>query len=762
MTEQSDQISWSIRSRLPGRLRLTCPELVVSSLLRHHCAITLTCCHWIQGFRINIFSGSLVVHYPLHRQGDLDHLLKKSLTIPRVDDPNLLALAKLREHHWKPSEASTHAMRHGLNFGLLLLAEVVFPIPSFVMLCGTSLALLPVIKEVWQHWRGHHQLPPETLELAFSGILMSQGHTNETLLDLVLGDGTDAIAGLTTGESQLHAKSREFFDHVGNVVRLELVSPINMVTVLKDIRVGDRYRVNPHAHVYLTSTVIEGEVIVFNRLYNGDWRPCRVGVGDTVYAGALIIKGDAILEVQKALSEHLGYIQAFNAEQPGERRFSVEERLEQFNQALTPLLLAAGAVMFGLGGAERAIGLLQFTPINSWASTKTSARLTAISSLSIQGVHVNNVDALIALGKAKHIVISRSCLDKMGGIGLREHLQPNSDLKSGDLLRLLAGVQNYLLDTDDNRIWSDQLSGISDPVEVSSVALGDLTQEGWIVSLHDGRQLQICEQKQQPSFGHPAHLTPLEISEAGELLGHIELITQPDESWVGVCEALERLGIQVHVVAKDSHARVIEGLQSLRIGMQTHLHGNFNTIERLELVRTLQSEGHVVAYVGYLLCDVPALTLADVSISLDVDFDSAVTSGICDICLGADAHWLPRIIQLSRRLERTETRNFAMIAGGSLLTGVAAVAAWITPLPTVLLTNLPIILAELFNIQAMNSHGVFEAEGHHARALPAQEPGPLLCRLPAARPTRTLPSSAPTTPRPSAVRQRGRRAQTRR
>lgn len=746
MAQQTTPPSWSIRSSLPGRVRLVCPELIDSALLRHHCAITLTCCHWIQGFRINSINGSLVLLYPEHRQSHLDQLLASSLTIPGSEDQELATLAELRAHHWRPSPASAQAVRHGLNFGALLIAEALFPLPAFVMVGGAILALLPVMQEVWHHWRHKHELPPEALELAFGGILVSQGHAGETVLDLVLGDSSDAIAGMTAGERELHAKPRAFFEHISQVIHLELADEQRTTRLLKDVHVGDRYQTTVHSHVYLTSVVCEGELIVINRLFDGDWRPRRIGPGDTAYAGALIIKGQAVLEVRKEIKDHLNYIQAINTESSEQHKARIEQKLDAVNQALTPILLGASAVMFGVGAAERAIGLLQFTPINSWESTKTSARLTAISSLGLQGVHVNNADALIALGKARHIVISRSCLDRMGGIRTHEHIHPGSGLKKGDLLRILAGIQNHLLETDEVRIWSEQLNSIANPTKIESIVIGNLRDEGWQVSLADGRQLTIHEQEQPPSHIPQTHLDPLAISEAGTLLGHIELITKPGPIWIGVCEALEQLGVQVHVVGSDNHARMLEIVRPLGIRHETHLHGSCNASDRLELVRNLQSEGGAVIYVGYLLCDMPALTLSDVSVGLDVDFDSAVTGSICDICLGADAHWLPRIIQLSRRLERTETANFAMIAGGSLLTGVAATAAWIAPLPTVLLANLPIILAELFNIRAVNSHGVFEQEAHHTRTLPALEAAPLSCRLPRARPT--PPQPPPKTAKP--------------
>ena len=704
------EIRWSIRSTLPGRVRLVCPDLIQSPLLRHHCAITLTCCRWITGFRINSINGSLVLYYAQHRKKDLDQILKESLTIPENEGQHLHAFAEFKAQQWLPNPASTRAMRHGLCFGGLVIAEAILPIPAFIMIGGTILAMLPVVKEVLHHWRQKHQLPPEALELAFSGILLSQGHASETLLDLVLGDSSDAMAGMAAGESELHAKPREFFNHISNAISLEIADEQKSKRLLKDVRTGDRYHANANTHIILASVVREGEIIVINRLFNGDWKPQKLGPKAIAYPGALIIKGQAVLEARRELKDFIQFIQAINTEKSTLHKHKIEKSLDTVNHALTPILLAAGAAMCWIGTTERAIGLLQFTPINSWKSTKASSRLTALTSLKLQGVHINNAHALIALGKSRHVVVSRSCLERMGGIKVRERIHSESSLKKGELLRILAGIQNYLLDTNQIRVWSNQLNAIPYPAKVISINIKCLLTEGWQIGMEDGRQLTVNEQERPPSHAQQTLLDPLVIRENGKTLGHIELIMKPNQKWTGVCQMLEQLGMQVHIVGAENTARMLEISRPLEVEQEILLHSDFKQADRMKLVQSLQRGGEGVIYLGDLLCDMPALTIADVSIGIDSNLDNTVTGSICDICLDTNALWLPHIIQLSRQIEKTEKSNFAIISGISLLTAIAATAAWIAPLPTVLLANIPIFIAELRNIYAISSHGMLEIQ----------------------------------------------------
>jgi len=731
----ADNHLWRVRSDLPGRVRLICRGLVDSPLLRHHCAVTLTSCHWLQGFRINSLQGSVVVRFPDHRRSDLIVLLQDALNLPTLDDNLVAPLAQLRAGQWRANPTGQLAIRHGAACGLILLAEVLFPVPMLLMTGAAVVALVPLVKEVMHEWRHRRMLPAEALELAFSGVLVSRGLPGEAMLDLAISDASDALESLVTDEDQFHPESKELVDRLGNLVSLELVGGERSHCRLRDARRHDRYRVDNHSHVFLESTVIEGEIVVLNRLVDGDWRPRRLRPGDEVSPGAFLIKGHGVLEVLNELDSHPHYQIPLAIEESKHHVAPVEEKLELYNRVMTPLLLAVGGLWFALGAVERALGLLQFNPVHDWHTSNLSSRITAMASLRLHGIHLNDPDAMTALGKLKHVVISRSCLDRMGGIQTREHLAQDSGWKKGDMVRFLAGLQDFLLENDDVPIWSTQLHQVRKPMLIEDVDIRDLL-EGWIVRLADGRELLLKEQPQPIDDISQVHLDPLEIWENDNFIGYVELITQPSDGWIGVCEALEEMGMNVHIVGVDDYARMLELVKPLGINHVEHLYGNFHANDRLELVRDLQRSGDGVAYVGYVLHDMPALSQADVSIGIEVDADSIFTAGICDVVIGADVHWLPRMIQMSRRLDATANSNFGLIGGSSLLAAIAASAALINPVTTVLVSDLPLVVAELRNITALTSHGVFETQPHRQRALPTlpTKRHAASCRLPKARP----------------------------
>jgi cation transport ATPase len=110
-----------------------------------------------------------------------------------------------------------------------------------------------------------------------------------------------------------------------------------------------------------------------------------------------------------------------------------------------------------------------------------------------------------------------------------------------------------------------------------------------------------------------------------------------------------------------------------------------------------------VGYLGDVIHDIPALARADVAIGLDFDEAGMLTNKLCDLCLSRDPQWLPRLVVLSRSLKRTADGNAVMIGLTHLLSSVATAGLTISPLQTVLLADIPLVLAELRSINSFRS-----------------------------------------------------------
>jgi hypothetical protein len=705
---------WKVRSSLSGRLRVICNELKADPLLRHHCAITLTNCNWLYGFRINKLQGSVVIRFPDHRHAELALLLQQAFVLPVVDQELSAPLARLKlEGKWA-NVARARAIRHGTSCGLVLLTDVLFPIPAALITAAALLALLPLVREVRHKWWRKHTLPAETLELAFSTAMIGGGFAREALLDFAMGDASDALESLLSNEENGGDESKVLVERLGRLVVLDLVDCDRQSCQLKDAERGMQYRASTYCHVFLESEVVEGEILVLNYLMGGDWHPIERVVGQQVAPGSLVIKGNAILQVVHELGDHKHdrcVIDAVGNPQPPASR--LERDLEIYNMVMTPLLLSLGGTWYLMGDYGRALGWLQFNPMHDWKISRLSLLFTAMASLRMHGIQLHHPNTLITLAKVEHIVISDSCFDRRGGMHVREILDPNYAGNKGELLRLLAGVQTYLVGRGQAPLWSEQLDQMPKPLLIQNVDLSRPV-EGWRITLKDGRHFVIKETIQAAENTSTPQLIQLEVYEGESLIGALELINRPDDVWAIACQALESMGITVHIIGAECDSGLHQLRRDLAISSEVDpgadekpLYGHCDADARVDFVRRLQGLSSGVAYVGNVLLDLPALNQADVSISIDSEAGSIFSSGICDIHIGLEAHCLPRLFLVSRRLDWTAKSNFALIGATNLLSAIATLTSWISPLITVLLSDLPLLLAELRNINAVSSHRIF-------------------------------------------------------
>ncbi len=141
---------------------------------------------------------------------------------------------------------------------------------------------------------------------------------------------------------------------------------------------------------------------------------------------------------------------------------------------------------------------------------------------------------------------------------------------------------------------------------------------------------------------------------------------------VAGCRAL---GLSCELLSGDGETAVAEAADALGISR----HAARRTPEqKLERIRQLQREGHVVLMVGDGINDAPVLGGADVSIAMHGG--AALAHGAADVVLTAQ-HLArePQAIAMARRTRATMRQNLAWALGYNLLALPFAAAGWIEP-----------------------------------------------------------------------------------
>lgn len=121
-------------------------------------------------------------------------------------------------------------------------------------------------------------------------------------------------------------------------------------------------------------------------------------------------------------------------------------------------------------------------------------------------------------------------------------------------------------------------------------------------------------------------------------------------------EAMQRLhdmGVEVHLMSGDKAEAVCYWAKEAGI---RHFHSKVLPLDKEQLVRRLQTEGHCVAMIGDGINDTQALALADVSIAMGRGTDVAMDVAQVTL-MGDDLLRIPEAMELSRRTVRMIRQN---------------------------------------------------------------------------------------------------------
>ena len=136
----------------------------------------------------------------------------------------------------------------------------------------------------------------------------------------------------------------------------------------------------------------------------------------------------------------------------------------------------------------------------------------------------------------------------------------------------------------------------------------------------------------------------------------------------GAAEAVRRvrdMGIEAVMITGDD--RAVGEAVAREVGIDRVL-ADVDPGRKVEAIRALQEEGHVVAMVGDGINDGPALAQADLGIAIGTGTDVAIEAS--DLTLvGGDLAGVPRAIRLSRRTFTTIAQNL----GWAFVYNVAAI-----------------------------------------------------------------------------------------
>ena len=442
---------------------------------------------------------------------------------------------------------------------------------------------------------------------------------------------------------------------------------------LENVQRGDRLRVRPGEKIPVDGVVESGASSVDESMLTGESLPVAKQEGARVFGGTVNGTGSLVMRAEAVGSETV-LAQIVRLVSEAQRsRAPIQRLADQVAGWFAPAVIVAAIVTFiiwAFAGPEPrlahalvsavavliiacpcALGLA--TPMAVMVGTGRGARA---------GVLIRNAEALEVLGKIDTLV-----LDKTGtlteGKPQVSGVNPAKPWREDELLRLVASAERAsehplaaaiveeaqrrkLVLAEPHEFQSSTGRGVSAVVDGRHVAIGSeafIREQG--IAVASARELHSSR-----GYGRL-----LFIAVDGQLAGWIEIADRLKPSAVPAVRALRAMGVRVLMLTGDARSVAMVTARELELRSED-VEAEVLPEQKLEVIRRLQSEGHIVAMAGDGVNDAPALAAANVGVAMGTGTDIAMEAGSVTLLRG-DLMAIVAALRLSRATMRVIRQN---------------------------------------------------------------------------------------------------------
>jgi len=469
-----------------------------------------------------------------------------------------------------------------------------------------------------------------------------------------------------------------------------------------EVEPGEWVLFKPGSKIAVDGVVVEGHSAVDESAITGESMPEDKEVGSRVFAGT--VNQDGLLKVEATgvgadttLARIIRRVEEAQDEKAPTQRF-----IERFAQWYTPFIIVLSVVSYLITrDVELALTLLVIGCPGALVISTPVSVVAGIGRAAKSGILIKGGEYLENAGKISVLAIDKTGTLTEGKPYVTDviSLQPVMQLEN-------AGPDNrsdYRMDL----AWDEPQSNIilwaaiaeagsehplAKAVLQAANKIGEVpeaydfdtcTGRG-VRAFFDGMEIAVGSQDLMkeleiliPEEAHE-HLLRLKssgkttvlVSYDGKVVGIIAIADKPRKNAHELIARLKEIGLQKVVMLTGDDARTAQAI-ALEVGV-TDVRSQLLPEDKLQVIRDLQNEGHIVAMVGDGINDAPALAAANIGIAMGAaGTDIAIETA--DVALMADDLMkIPEAIRISKATLRNIHQNvwIALLTVTILLMGV--------------------------------------------------------------------------------------------
>lgn len=453
----------------------------------------------------------------------------------------------------------------------------------------------------------------------------------EYLQDLTLRRTRRAISDLLRGTS--------------DTAWIRLPDGAEVQVAIDTLEIGDEVVVHDHVAIPVDGEVVDGEAVVNQSAITGENLPVSIITGAHVHAGSVVVRGRLVVRAHAVGNQTtIGRIIA-RVEEAQHDRAPIQTVGENFSRRFVPTSFVVSALtLLVTGDVRRAMTMLLIAcPCAVGLSTPTAIS-AAIGNGARRGILIKGGSHLEQAGRVDAIVFDKTGTLTVGRPVVTNIVSLHKDWEPEQVLAYAASSEIHSRHPlAEAVIRSTEERHITIPPHEECEVLVGLGMRTWA----DGRTLLLgspgllraekvkVSKKAQEWVDKLRRVaeTPLLLAVDGTLVGVISLRDEVRPDAADVLNQLRTSGVRRIVMLTGDHPDIAAVVaDELGIG---EWRAEVMPEDKLQVVRQLQDEGHVVGMVGDGVNDAPALAAADIGIAMGLaGTDVAVETA--DVALAND------------------------------------------------------------------------------------------------------------------------------
>ena len=484
---------------------------------------------------------------------------------------------------------------------------------------------------------------------------------------------------------------------------------------IDQIEKGDILRVKPGDKIPVDGKIAEGETTVDESMISGEPIPVNKSVDDNVSSGTINGNQSFLMEAEKVGSDTLLSQIIHMVNDASRSRAPIQKLADTVSGYFVPVVVIIAVITFivwAIWGPEpayvfalvNAIAVLIIAcPCALGLATPMSV-MVGVGKGAQNGVLIKNAEALEKMDKVDTLIVDKTgtitegkpTVEKIGSFD-------ESLFRESEILHLITSLNSsseHPLAEATVKYGKEQKTEISKTENFSAVTGKGVegTVDGKKLDLGNAKMMEYANATLSPEMETEAQSfqkqgkTVSYLSIDGEVSGYVVIGDKIKETSAKAIKELQDKGIKVIMLTGDNHdtAQAVASelnLADFKAGMLPE--------NKLDEVKKLQEQGHVVAMAGDGINDAPALAKSDVGIAMGTGTDVAIESAMITLVKG-DLHGIVKARNLSHKVMRNIKQNlfFALIYN---TLGVPIAAGVLFPFFGILLSPMIAALAMSFS-----------------------------------------------------------------